>query len=95
MRIYTLKGFESVLAGSVQVSIGTGGPGSQALVITVVLYIIGFWMFRHWLRSTPRVTPPRKAPAPSLLASIPEADLSGEVAELRAEVARLRAEKMN
>ena len=68
----------------------TGGSGYQALGLMVVFFILGFYLVRQWLRSAPRS---KKAPAaPPLLASIPEAHLSGEVAQLRAEVARLRAQ---
>ena len=80
----------SVARGIAFLWVHTGGQDYQALGLMVVFFILSFCLFRHWLRSAPR---PRKAPAaPSLLASMPESHLSGEVAQLRAEVARLRAQ---
>ena len=38
----------------------TGGSGYQALGLMVVFFILGFCLFRHWLRSAPRS---KKTPA--------------------------------
>ena len=79
----------SVARGLGLLWVRTGGQSYQALGIMVVAFIIGFCLFRHWLRSAPRRSKAPATPA-SLLASIHDTDPSGELAELRAEVARLR-----
>ena len=82
----------SVARGLSLLWVRTGGQSYQALGIMVVAFIIGFCLFRHWLRSAPRRSKAPATPA-SLLASIHDTDPPGELAELRAEVARLRAER--
>ena len=68
----------------------TGGDFNQAVGVTIALFILGFWMFRRWLRSAPRVTWITKPVIPPPELAISE---SNELSELRAEVARLRAER--
>lgn len=82
-----------VSGGTAVLWVRTGGEFNQAVGIAVGLYILGFLMFRWWLRSAPRAPKHTRGVPPTVVPSIPESDRSGEVAELRAEVARLRAER--
>lgn len=79
--------------GTAVLWVRTGGDFNQAVGIAVALYILGFLLFRWWLRRAPRAVKRTEAvQAPAAPAS-PESALSGEVTQLRAEVARLRAER--
>ena len=69
----------------------TGGDNLQATLVSIFLFVFGFWALRRWIRSAPRTAKPTTK-APVALAA-PPSGLAGEVAELRAEVARLRAER--
>ena len=82
-----------VSGGMAVLWVRTGGDFNQAVGIAVGLYILGFLLFRWWLRSAPRVAKHARAVPPTVVPSSPDSDRSGEAAELRAEVARLRAER--
>ena len=71
----------------------TGGDFNQAVGIAVGLYILGFLIFRWWLRSAPRPAKHTEVVRAPATPASPDSDRTGEVAELRAEVARLRAER--
>lgn len=71
----------------------TGGHFNQAVGVFVALYILGFLLFRWWLRSAPRAAQRAESPRAPAAPAIPESNLPGEVAELRGEGACLRAER--
>ena len=60
--------------------------GGQAIGVGVVLWLLGFWLFRQWLRSAPRSARRTRAVAPSR---------GRELIEVQDENARLHAEAMN
>ena len=76
----------SVLGFFLVPSVATGGAGGQAIGVGVVLWLLGFWLFRQWLRSAPRSARRTRAVAPSR---------ARELAGLQDENARFRAEAMN
>ena len=72
----------------------TGGDNLQATLVSIFLFVFGFWALRRWIRSAPRAAKPTPvAPVAPVALTTPPSDLAGEVAELRAEVDRLRAER--
>ena len=72
----------SVAGGTAILWVRTGGADGQAIGVGIVLCILGFWMFRQWLRSAPRSARRQGLPTPSR-----------EMAALRDEVARIRADR--
>ncbi len=76
----------SVATGTAILWVYTGGAGGQAIGVGVVLWLLGFWLFRQWLRSAPRSARRTRTVTPSR---------ARESAELQHENARFRAEAMN
>ena len=76
----------SVATGTAFLWVHTGGAGGQAIGVGVVLWLLGFWLFRQWLRSAPRSARRTRTVAPSR---------ARELAEVQDENARLHAEAMN
>ena len=74
----------------------TGGDNLQATLVSIFLFVFGFWALRRWIRSAPRAAKPTPvAPVAPVALATPPSALAGEVAELRAEVARLRADRQD
>ena len=74
----------------------TGGDNLQATLVSIFLFVFGFWALRRWIRSAPRTAKPTPlAPVAPVALATPSSGLASEVAELRAEVARLRAERQD
>ena len=73
----------SVATGTAILWVYTGGAGGQAIV---VLWLLGFWLFRQWLRSAPRSARQARTVAPSR---------ARELTEVQDENARLHAAGMN
>ena len=76
--------------------IRTGGNHFQATLVSIFLFVFGYWVVRRWIRSAPRSAKPTEAlvaPLAPVAPVAPPSDLAGEVAELRAEVNRLRTER--
>ena len=76
----------SVATGTAILWVYTGGAGGQAIGVGIVLWLLGFWLFRQWLRSAPRSARQARAVAPSR---------ARELTEVQDENARLHAEAMN
>ena len=76
----------SVATGTAILWVYTGGAGGQAIGVGVVLCLLGFWLFRQWLRSAPRSARRTRAVAPSR---------ARELTEVQDENARLHAAAMN
>ena len=76
----------SVATGTAILWVYTGGAGGQAIGVGVVLWLLGFWLFRQWLRSAPRSARRTRTVTPSR---------ARESAELQDETARFHAEAMN
>ena len=74
----------------------TGGDNLQATLVSIFLFVFGFWALGRWIRSAPRAAKPTPvAPVAPVALATPPSALAGEVAELRAEVARLRADRQD
>ena len=76
----------SVAGATAILWVRTGGAGGQAVGVGIVLWLLGFWLFRQWLRSAPRSARQTRTVTPSR---------ARELAELQDENARLRAEAMD
>ena len=76
----------SVAGGTAILWVRTEGAGGQAVGVGIVLWLLGFWLFRQWLRSAPRSARQARTVTPSRVR---------ELAELQDENARLRAEAIN
>ena len=77
----------SVATGTAILWVYTGGAGGQAIGVGVVLWLLGFWLFRQWLRSAPRSARRAQAVAPSRAREL--------TTEVQDEKARLHAAEMN
>ena len=76
----------SVATGTAILWVYTGGAGGQAIGVGVVLWLLGFWLFRQWLRSAPRSARQARTVTPSR---------ARELAELQDENARFHVDAMN